>query len=222
MNEITDIVMVGLVLTCLLLLGSSRLGAYIKIVAGQGVVTALVPLVMHGAEVGLQGIVVSAVTLVMKGIVFPRLLFRALYAAGVRREVEAYVSFPMSVLAGVAMLACAFWLSWRFGLGETVSGLAVPVALLMVLTGLFLIVSRVLALTQVVGYLTLENGIYLLSVVLVPQQLFVIEMGILLDAFVAVFVMGIMIFHISREFDHIDTHAMDELADWQRSGGEER
>jgi len=217
MMQVIDAIMVGMVLTCLLLLGSSRLGAYIRIVAVQGIVAAVVPLVAHGHGIGLQAAVVSAVTLVMKGIVFPRLLFRALYAAGVRREIEVYVSFPVSVLAGVLMLAGSCWLCGRLPLGAEVSGLAVPVAMFTVLTGLFLIVSRVLALTQVVGYLTLENGIYLLSVVLVPQQLFVIEMGILLDAFAAVFVMGIAIFHISREFDHIDTQAMDELADWRAS-----
>lgn len=210
-----DAIMVVLVLTCLLLLGSSRLGAYIRIVAVQGVVAAVVPLLAHGHGLSTQAFLVSGVTLVMKGIVFPRLLFRALYAAGVRREIEVYVSFPMSVLAGVLMLAGSFWLSGRLPLGGQTSGLAVPVAMFTVLTGLFLIVSRVLALTQVVGYLTLENGIYLVSVLLVPQQLLVIEMGILLDAFVAVFVMGIAIFHISRAFDHIDTQEMDELADWR-------
>lgn len=210
-----DVIMVALVLTCLLMLGSSRLGAYIRIVAVQGMVAAVLPLLVQGHGLSVQALLVSGVTLVMKGIVFPRLLFRALYAAGVRREIEVYVSFPMSVLAGVLMLAGSFWLSGRLPLGGQASGLAVPVAMFTVLTGLFLIVSRVLALTQVVGYLTLENGIYLLSVLLVPQQLCVIELGILLDAFVAVFVMGIAIFHISRAFDHIDTQAMDALADWR-------
>ncbi len=215
-----DLIMAVMVLTCLLLLASSRLGAYIRIVAVQGMVAAVLPLMLHQHGMSAQTLLVCAVTLVMKGIVFPRLLFRALYAARVRREIEVYVSFPVSVLCGVLLLAGACWLGGRLPLAGQPSALAVPVAMFTVVTGLFLIVSRVLALTQVVGYLTLENGIYLLSVLLVPQQLFLIELGILLDAFVAVFVMGIAIFHISRAFDHIDTQAMDELSDW-RSAAED-
>jgi len=76
------------------------------------------------------------------------------------------------------------------------------------------IVSRVKAVSQVLGYLMLEIGIAVFGTAALPEQPLLVELGVLLDAFVAVFVMGIMIFHISREFDHIDTDDLDELADW--------
>jgi hydrogenase-4 component E len=84
----------------------------------------------------------------------------------------------------------------------------------MLLTGLFLIVARRTALTQALGYLVMENGIYAFGVGLVEGTPMLLELGILLDVFVAVFVMGIAIFHISREFDHIDTDRMTTLRDW--------
>jgi hydrogenase-4 component E len=91
------------------------------------------------------------------------------------------------------------------------SSLIVPVAFFTIMSGLFLIVSRRKALTQVLGYLVLENGIYAFGVALVDKQPMLVEMGILLDIFVAIFVMGIAIFHINREFDHIDTDKLSGL-----------
>jgi hydrogenase-4 component E len=90
----------------------------------------------------------------------------------------------------------------------------VPVALFTSLAGLFLIVSRKKALTQVLGYLVLENGIYAFGVGVVQGTPMLVELGVLLDVFVAVFVMGITIFHINRQFDHIDTDQLATLKDW--------
>jgi hydrogenase-4 component E len=89
----------------------------------------------------------------------------------------------------------------------------VPVALFTSLVGLFVIISRRKALTQVLGYLVLENGIYTFGVGLVQNTPMLVELGVLLDVFVAVFVMGIAIFHINRQFDHIDTDRMVLLKD---------
>jgi len=93
------------------------------------------------------------------------------------------------------------------------SALLVPVALSSILIGLFLIVSRKKAVNQVLGFLVLENGIFTFGVGLVRELSLLVELGVLLDVFVAVFVMGIMIFHISREFDHLDTDRLSTLKD---------
>jgi hydrogenase-4 component E len=93
------------------------------------------------------------------------------------------------------------------------SPLVLPLALATILIGLFLIVSRRKAIMQVVGYLVLENGVFIFGVALAQEEPFLVEMGVLLDVFVAVFIMGIMIFHISREFDHIDVDQLTSLKD---------
>jgi len=86
-----------------------------------------------------------------------------------------------------------------------------PSALFSLLTGLMIIVTRRKALTQVIGYLTMENGVYLFGTVLMIEEPFLVEMGVLLDVFVAVFIMGITIYQINSEFDHIDTDRLSEL-----------
>ena len=73
-------------------------------------------------------------------------------------------------------------------------------AIFLISIGLFLIVSRRNALMQVIGYLVIENGIFVFGVITVVDTPLLVELGMLLDAFVAVFVMGIAIFHINREF----------------------
>jgi hydrogenase-4 component E len=87
----------------------------------------------------------------------------------------------------------------------------VPTSLSILFVGLFLVVSRKKALSQALGYLVFENGIYAFGVGIAYEAPALIEMGILLDVFVAVFVMGITVFHISREFDSIDTTRLATL-----------
>jgi len=183
-------------------------------VAVQGVLLGVMTFVAHEGPHVLRTAILAVATISVKGIAFPVLLFRALREAEVRREVEPYVGYNLSILIGLAALLFSLWLSARLPLPQTpVSPLIVPVALFTSLIGLFVIISRKKALTQVLGYLVLENGIYAFGVGLVHNAPLVVELGVLLDVFVAVFVMGIAIFHINRQFDHIDTDRMVLLKD---------
>ncbi len=89
----------------------------------------------------------------------------------------------------------------------------VPVALSTVMIGLLVLTTRSKAITQVVGYLILENGIYVFGLSQVERVPFLVEVGVLLDIFVAVFIMGIVVFHINREFDSLDSARLTELRD---------
>ena len=111
-------------------------------------------------------------------------------------------------------LGLSLWLGARLSTSLPVaSPLLLPTALATALTGLFLIVSRQKALTQVMGYLGMENGIYLFGLAVARDEPFLVELGVLLDLLVGVFVMGIAVFHISREFDHIDVDQLSALKD---------
>lgn len=209
-----DMVLVCLALTSVLLLGSSRLTRGIRIVAFQGVLLGALTVSIHAGRIGLRVASLAIAIATLKGAVFPWLLSRVLRSADVRREIEPLVGYIASLLAGTAALAISFWLSARLPLPlPPRSSLVVPVALFTTLSGLFLIVSRRTALMQVLAYLVLENGIYTFGVGVVEGTPMVVELGVLLDVFVAVFVMGIAIFHISREFDHIDADQLSQLRD---------
>jgi hydrogenase-4 component E len=213
-NSLIDPILVFVALVNLTLLGSSRLAACIRLSAAQGMALGVLPLLVAEHGIGVRLILVALVTFILKGVAFPRLLLRAIRSAAVRHEVEPIVGYAASILLGILMLALSFWMAARFALPRpAASPLILPLALATILIGLFLIVSRRKALMQVVGYLVLENGIFIFGVALAQEQPLLVEMGILLDVFVAVFVMGIMIFHISREFDHIEVDQLSALKD---------
>ena len=154
------------------------------------------------------------VSVALKGYVIPKMLFRSLRSANIRHEVQPAVGFAASVVVGVILLGVSFWMASRVTLPfAPVSSLVLPVGLATILTGLFLIITRKKALTQVVGYLVLENGVSIFGIALAHEEPLLVEMGILLDVFVAVFAMGIAIFHISREFDDIDVEQLAQLRD---------
>ena len=113
---------------------------------------------------------------------------------------------------GIFLLAVSFWVGRRLPLPvHGGSSLVVPGAISAILTGLFLITSRRQAVMQVLGYLVMENGIAAFGLAVVPEIPLLIELGILLDVFVGVFVMAIAIWHISHEFDNINTDQLSTL-----------
>jgi hydrogenase-4 component E len=155
---------------------------------------------------------VVLVTVGLKGVVFPRLMLGALRDADVRREKRPAVGYTMSMLVGFVALAGAAWLSSRLpAFPASPSTLAAPVSFFMIFVGLFIIVSRNHAVNQIVGYLVLENGIYVFGVVVLHELPLLVELGVLLDAFAAVFVMGVAVYHINSEFDHLEVDQLDML-----------
>ncbi|MCL2102801.1 MAG: hypothetical protein FWH25_02055 [Syntrophorhabdaceae bacterium] len=212
MAMLSDALMIVLILTNLALLGSGRLGAWVRVVAVQGIMLGLLPLIVaHEASVYRIAILIVGGVLI-RGIAFPYLLWKMLRTIRIRREVEPFVGYSMSLLYGVFAVAASIWLSSHLGMVRpTLSLLTGPVAIFTILVGLFLVMSRKKAISQVLGYLVMENGIYVLGIWMVLEIPMLVELGVLLDAFVAVFVMGIATYHIRREFDHIDVDRLDSL-----------
>lgn len=210
-THLLDIALVAVLLSNLLTLGTSRLRAAIRIVAGQGVIIGLLPVLLHGAgEPG--GLVLVVLAVVLKGGVIPFMLSRALVKASIRREVEPLVGLaPSLVLGALGTALCVVFANRLPLLPEHGDGLIVPVALSTSFAGFLLLTTRKKAITQVLGYLVLENGIFVFGLLLMQAMPLLVEMGVLLDLFVAVFVMGIIINHISREFSSIDIDRLSVL-----------
>jgi len=212
MTNWIDLAMILMILMNFLLLGSSRLGMCIHIVAAQGVILGILPLLSAPHLMEVHVVAMSMVALLLKGGVFPWLLFRALRQADVRREVEPFVGYSASLMAGVAALLISLWIDARLSISIAASApFAVPVSFFTILVGLFLLMTRRKALTQVLGYLVLENGIYTFGMTVAQHIPFSVELGVLLDVWVAVFAMGIATYHINYEFDHTDVDKLNLL-----------
>ncbi len=209
-----EVLLIAMVLLGLTVLGSNRVAGSIRLVAVQGAVLAVLLFVSRISDVTLNLIVLVVLTIALKGWAIPWLLFRSIRAARVKREIDPFLGQTFSLVLGTAAIGLAFALSGALPLPhEAGSALIVPVSLATLFTGFLLLVTRKQAVTQVLGYLVMENGILAFSLALGNELPTLVEMGILLDIFVAVFVMGITIYQISREFDNIDANNLRELND---------
>jgi hydrogenase-4 component E len=193
-------------------LGVSRIRAVINTVALQGTLLGILPLFLPHHEIALRSSLLIVVTIVLKGFVIPAFLVRAMREANIQHEMNPVVSNMSSLLLGAVGTGLALVFSHTLPLAEKDSGyLVVPASLATVWTGFLLLTARRKAITQVLGYLLLENGIFLFGLLLLDAMPFLVELGVLLDLFTGVFVMGIIIHHISREFASISTEHLTEL-----------
>jgi hydrogenase-4 component E len=210
-REAIELGMMALVLSDMALLGLGLLTTCIRVVAFQGVLLGLFSVAVQWGSLTPRVWVLAAVSGLLKGWVYPFLLRRAIRNAGVQREIEPYVGTIPSVLAGIVLFGASVWIGGRLPLTGVGNGMIVPASLMTLLTGLFLVTARKKALTQTLGYIVFENGIFAFGVASVGEIPALVELGILLDAFVAVFVMGIAMYHINREFDHLDADRLNAL-----------
>jgi len=210
MADLSNFCLLLIILINFFALGSSRLVACIRAVALQGGVLALLPLMAHGFTG--HALLLAAGALLLKGLFIPWLLLRAIREVRIRREMEPLIGFVPTMLAGALATAGAFIFADLLPLtAGHQGGLFIPTSLATLLTGFLLLISRRKAITQVVGYLILENGIFIFSILLAEAMPLMVEAGVLLDLLVAVFVMGIVIDQINREFSTLDTEQLSAL-----------
>ena len=212
MTGFSDLLLLLVVLTDFWVLGTTRLSTTIRAAALQGAILAALPIALHPG-LAPHIIVLGVGTLVVKAIVLPVFLHRAIREASVRREVEPVIGFTASLCVAAVAVALSFAVAQRLPLPESQTALLVPVALSTVIVGLLVLTTRSKALTQVVGYLILENGIYVFGLSQAERVPFLVDLGVLLDVFVGVFIMGIVVFHINREFDSLSSAHLTALKD---------
>jgi hydrogenase-4 component E len=211
MDQLVDPILILVLVINFVALGVSRIRGVINAVAAQGILLGILPLFVH-SEIGRRGFLLVSATIVLKGIVIPRFLVRAMREANIRHEVWPVVSYTSSLLLGAVGTALAMEFSHTLPLGAEHTGLLlVPAALSTVWTGFLMLTTRKKAIMQVLGFLLLENGIFLFGLLLLEAIPFLVEVGVLLDVFTAVFVMGIIIHHINREFASISTEHLTKL-----------
>jgi hydrogenase-4 component E len=211
MNEWANFLAAGALAANFAALASNRMPAMIRVVAFQGALLGVLPLLVDQTP-GFGVWFVAVSTVAVKGAVIPLALNRALRAARIQREVEPLIGYVPSLLLGAMATIGAFLLAARLPLfAAHTGGLLVPTAFTTVACGFLLLAGRVKAISQVCGYLMLENGVYLFGVLLIDAMPFLVEIGILLDLTVAVFVIGIIVDRIQRAFDSLDPRQLSAL-----------
>jgi hydrogenase-4 component E len=217
MNNINDILMVVILLSVLLSLASNRLVSLVKIMAVQGIMVSLLPLLLeHHSSMGSGGLIFFQVMILIKGVLIPGLLYVALKRIAIKREIEPIIGYHASLFAGLLIILLSVFITDRLQLSlPRGHELLLMTAITTMSAGFFLMMSRRKAITQVIGYLMLENGIYLVGTALTKHShtIYVVEFGVLLDLLVGVMIMGIILHNINHAFDDIDTDLLNRLKD---------
>lgn len=209
-----DGALILIVLLGFFIIGSNRLGAIIQFFGFQSIVLGVVPFLLYSHEVEIHIVVVSLTVIIFKGFLMPYFLFWAIRHVSIRREVSPTIGIGTTLFLSGFLIAGSFLLSSKLAFPEKIaSDLFIPISFSIIMMGFLTLVSRAKAITQVIGYLVMENGIFLFALLLLKRTPLLVEMGILLDVFVGALVMGIVVNHISEEFEHTDTSRLTILKD---------
>lgn len=209
MANAADSILIVLILTNFFILGTANLRASIHAVAIQGILLSLLPLYAE-SHLTARLILLVIATAVIKGAVIPGLLLKAIHDVHIRHEVDLYLGHVASLFLCAIGTGLALLFADQLPLAPSHRGsLFVPASLATLLAGFIVLTTRRKAISQVVGYLMLENAIYVFGLLL--YQAMVVEVGVLLDLLVGIFIMGIVLNHIQREFASLDTERLSRL-----------
>ncbi len=211
MNPLLNALLVLVLALNLFMLGTSRILTVIRMVTLQGILLGIMPPLIH-EDVGLSAVFAAIVAIVLKGMVIPFMLTRAMRDVQIKREVEPLIGFLPSMLLGALATGFALIFAAKLPLaGEHTTPLLVPAALSTMFIGFILLTTRAKAITQAMGYLVLENGIFIFGLMLVDAMPLIVELGVMLDIFVGIFIICIIVNHVNRAFSSLDTRRLASL-----------
>jgi len=214
MNVWLDAILILILILGLFIVTSTRLGTMIQIFSMQSVFLGCVPFFLYAKDMEAYIIIVALAAIVLRGFVMPNFLFWAIRHVSVRSEVSPFIGIGTTLLLSGFSIAGSFLLASKLIFPVSISsGLVIPSSFSLIIMGFLLLVGRTKAISQVIGYLVLENGIFLFAILLLKKMPLLVEMGILLDLFIAAVVMGIVVNHISDEFNNTDTIVLTTLKD---------
>lgn len=204
-SQFVNILSMLSLVTTFAIVAQRRLSACVDLFALQSVFLAITAALVAFLT-GIHHIYVAAIlTIVIKAIVIPVILKRVIEHLNVKRELVLNINIPSSLLICGALVILAFSVTQPIiALGFLLTKDSLAVALAIILIGFFTMISRRKAVTQVVGFLVVENGIFLGAIAAAYGMPLIVELGILFDLLVASIIIGIFTNRIQDVFDSVD------------------
>ena len=211
-SRAVDILAVLMLMSTIVLIGSSRLRVCIWAYALRSFVLALV----SGLIAYFSGIhhiyVATGVSIALKVIVIPGFLFYIINKIKIKEDVESFINYTLSLLIACGLILIAYYSTESILKFENVfMRHCLPVSLAITLLGFFVMISRKKAITQILGLLAMEDGLFFAALSTSYGMPLVVELGVFFDILVSVIIMGIYVYRIKETFDTIDTDVLREL-----------
>ena len=154
----------------------------------------------------------GALTLVLKVIVIPWMLHRMIRKLNVRWDIETLLNVPTTMLVGIALVIFSFSLALPVSrLSSSLAGGSLGIALSCVMLSFLMLITRSKAVPQVIGFLSMENGLIFAATAVTNGMPMIVEFGIALDVLVGVLILGVFMFQIREKFDTLDIHHLETL-----------
>lgn len=211
-SQLVNLCSALLLLTCFAIIAQRRLSACVDLFALQSVflaVTASLVAFLTGAH---HIYIAAALTVVIKAIVLPRILKAVIERLNVKRELELNINIPSSLLICGVLVILAFYITQPIiSLGFLLTQDSLAIALSIVLIGFFIMIARKKAVTQVIGFLVIENGLFLGATAAAYGMPLIVELGVFFDILVAGLIIGVYTHRLQDTFDSVDTSKLTGL-----------
>jgi hydrogenase-4 component E len=202
----------GMLVSAYLMVGQKALFTTIRLYGLQSLLLAIVATTTAISESRPELFVTAALTVVLKTILIPWFLMRTVDRIGIHREIEPFLNVPVSLLICLGLTVVGYRVSTGFEEGaQQVTHHLIGVALSLLLIGLFLMVTRKKAITQILALLTVENAVFLVAVGVTTGMPLIVEFGIAFDVMLAVLVLGILVQRIVGRFESMDVSRLSNL-----------
>ena len=202
----------GMLVSAYLMVGQKALATTIRLYGAQSLLLGIVATTIALAEGRTELFVTAALTVSLKAVLIPWFLLRTVDRIGIHREIEPALNVSASLLVCLALTVVGYRVSTGFqegarGVGHHLIG----VALSLLLIGLFLMVTRKKAITQILALLTVENAVFLVAIGVTEGMPLIVELGISFDVILAVLVLGVLVQRIVGRFESMDISRLSKL-----------
>jgi len=213
-GQLINLLAATLLLLAFAMISQRRILSLIHLLTLQGaVLVAATALVGHAT--GQPHLYYSAgLTLLLKVLLIPWLLHRATGRLRVRWDVETLFNIPTVMLIGIVLVIFAFNLALPIAqLSSSIARGTLGIALACVLLSFLMLITRGKAISQVIGFLSMENGLFFAATSATYGMPLVVELGIALDLLVGILILGLFLFQIRAQFDSLDIRRLETLRD---------
>jgi hydrogenase-4 component E len=211
-SRLIDILAATILVTAFLTVSSRNLSLYVRLFALQSLFLGVVALLVVLGYGETHILIAAILTIMVKAIAIPMVLDRIIDRINIRKEVEFNINIATSLLICGGLVILADSIARPILETVPVSNLPVsrvlPVSIAMIMIGLYIMISRKQAVSQIIGLLTMENGLFLSGLSITFGMPLIVEIGIFFDILVAAMILGVFVFRINQTFDSIN---VDEL-----------
>lgn len=206
------IILFGVLVSTYLMFIAKRMPVLIRSFRYQSLFLFLVTLMMALGEHQLDLYLIAGLLFIIKVLLIPYLLYKVMKRTKVSADIGLFINVQLSLVCALGLT----YLAWVFSARLIAPGSQLQVGILAiaffaVLAGLFLMISRMTALAQIIGLLVMENGLFLLASAVSGGMPFFVEIAIFFDVFVSVVIMGFFVYRINKLFTHIDVNKLSNL-----------